>query len=218
MVGYARGGRLEAMIGRMPFKRKRGSRLKRSSSFFVWYRSIPLALVTILLLATVVSLKGPHTIKTISYPLEYTREIAESSARHEVNPYWICALIESESTWDHEAVSGAGAIGLMQILPETAKDLADWGIVDATKYPPENLKDPAVNIEYGTAYIRYLVERYHEMEPAVAAYNAGLANVDEWLKNGKDIRDTIAFPETATYLLRVVKAREAYEELYPSAF
>ncbi|NTU88477.1 MAG: lytic transglycosylase domain-containing protein [Actinobacteria bacterium] len=202
----------------MAKRRKHNVRYKRSDSFLVWYRSIPLALIVLLVLATVVSIKGPHTVKAVYYPLEYTQEIAESSARHEVNPYWVCALIESESAWDSDVMSDAGAIGLMQLLPETAKDLADWGIVDASRYPPENLKDPAVNIEYGTAYIRYLVERYHEMEPAVAAYNAGLGNVDEWLESGEDIRDTIDFPETATYLLRVVRAKELYEELYPDAF
>jgi soluble lytic murein transglycosylase len=75
-----------------------------------------------------------------------------------------------------------------------------------------------VNIEYGTAYLRQLVERYHEVETALAAYNAGMGNADEWAETGGDIRDAIEFSETKHYVLRVVRARDVYEELYPEAF
>ena len=86
----------------------------------------------------------------------------------------------------------------MQVKPETARDLARAGTVDAKRFPPSDLTSPAVNIEYGTAYIRYLVNRYHEIETSLAAYNAGLRHADEWKKKGGDIRAAIAFPETKT--------------------
>ena len=78
----------------------------------------------------------------------------------------------------------------MQVLPETASELASWGSVDSALYPPDRLTDPAVNIEYGTAYLRYLVEHYHEMEPAIAAYNAGMGNVDKAIAKAGDPRST----------------------------
>lgn len=162
--------------------------------------------------------KDASSVQTTTHPLIYTEEIQESASRHEVNPYWICAMIETESGWDSGALSDAGAVGLMQILPETAYDLADWGLVDAETYPPDALEEPAVNIEYGTAYLRYLVERYHEMQPAIAAYNAGLANVDAWLEESDDVRDAMDFPETSAYLLKVETNKASYEELYPDAF
>lgn len=155
---------------------------------------------------------------TVEYPLSHRDEIQGTATRHQVNPYWVCAVIKAESDWRVGATSSAGAIGLMQVLPATAQEMADWGFVDASRYPVADLAEPAVNIEYGTAYLRYLVERYHEMEPAIAAYNAGMANVDAWLENGSDIRAVIEFPETRSYLLAVVWNREKYETLYPDAF
>jgi soluble lytic murein transglycosylase len=106
----------------------------------------------------------------------------------------------------------------MQVLPKNAEQFARWKRVDAKRFPPGQLSDPAVNIEYGTAYLRYLVERYHEVETALAAYNAGLRHVDEWAAAGGDIRDAIAFPETRHYVLRVSRGRDRYEALYPDAF
>ncbi len=83
---------------------------------------------------------------------------------------------------------------------------------------PDKLLDPATNIEYGTAYLRYLVDRYHEIEMSLAAYNAGLSRVDEWAKKGSDIRATIEFPETRLYVLKVMRGKERYEALHPDAF
>jgi soluble lytic murein transglycosylase len=90
--------------------------------------------------------------------------------------------------------------------------------VDRKRFPPDKLLDPATNIEYGTAYIRYLVDRYHEIEVALAAYNAGLTRVDQWVKNGGDIRSKIEFPETKQYVLKVIRGKERYAALYPGAF
>jgi soluble lytic murein transglycosylase len=106
----------------------------------------------------------------------------------------------------------------MQLMPETARDLASGGQVDARKFPPDQLSDPAVNIEYGTAYLRYLVSRYHEIEAALSAYNAGLRHVDVWAKKGGDIRAAIEFPETKRYVLKVVRGRDKYQTLYPNSF
>lgn len=183
-----------------------------------WYRWAILGVIAALGVLAYLSLRGPIAWQRAYYPLKYREQIADSAARHEVNPYLVAAVVDTESSWDPEAKSSAGAIGLMQLLPASAADLAQWGIVDDEEYPADRLSDPAVNIEYGTAYLRYLVERYHEIEPALAAYNGGLSNADKWVDAGDDVRETIEFPETRVFVLKVVRARELYERLYPDAF
>lgn len=177
-----------------------------------------LGVVVALGLATFLFLRGPAFWQRVYYPLHYQTLIADSASRHRVSPYLIAAIINAESGWKPETRSNAGAIGLMQVLPSTARDLARRGSVDATAYPVTKLSDPAVNIEYGTAYVRYLVGRYHEIQTVLAAYNAGLRHADEWARKGGDIRAAIAFPETKNYVLRVSRGRERYEALYPGEF
>ena len=174
--------------------------------------------VVLLAVATALFLRGPAFWQRVYYPLGYRAQIADSSARHRVSPYLVAAIINAESSWKPSTRSAAGAVGLMQVLPSTAQDLARRGTVDATKFPPANLSDPAVNIEYGTAYVRFLVGRYHEIQTALAAYNAGLRHADEWAREGGDIRTAIQFPETKQYVLRVSRGKERYQALYPEAF
>lgn len=182
------------------------------------YRLIIIGVVVLLAGLTYLFLRGPAFWQRSYHPLEYTDYIADSAARHKVNPYLVAAVINTESSWDPDAKSDAGAVGLMQLLSRSAGDLARWGIVDGEKFPVSDLSDPRVNIEYGTAYLRYLVERYHEIEPALAAYNGGLGNADKWVEAGDDVRETIEFPETRAFVLKVVRAKENYERLYPDAF
>jgi peptidoglycan lytic transglycosylase len=188
------------------------------ASFRGTYRWIILGVVGFLAILTLLFLRGPASWQRMYYPLKYREFIGASAKRHQVNPYLVAAIINAESSWDPKVESAQGAVGLMQVLPSTAEQLARWEKVDAKRYPPSDLSDPQVNIEYGTAYFRYLVERYHEIETALAAYNAGLRHVDEWAAAGGNIRDAIAFPETKHYVLRVVRGRDRYAALYPDAF
>lgn len=194
------------------------------------HRVIIGAVVAVLAVVALLFLRGPAFWQRLYYPLpdEYRADILASARRHSVNPYLIAAVIDAESDWHADTVSDAGAVGLMQLLPQTAQDVEEAGLVNLrdimsqeemlSSSGPPPLTRPAVNIEYGTAYLRLLVERYHEIEPAVAAYNAGMGNVDEWLDDGGDIREEIEFPETKHYVLRVMRARDVYERLYPDAF
>ena len=177
-----------------------------------------LGVIAVLGVVAVLFLRGPSFWQRQYYPLSYGAQIVDSAARHRVNPYLVAAVINAESSWRTDAVSGAGAKGLMQVMPEAAHDLASSKRVDGKKFDPDELLDPATNIEYGTAYIRYLVDRYHEIETALAAYNAGLTRADEWAKKGKNIRSAIEFPETQKYVLKVMRGKERYEALYPGAF
>ena len=162
--------------------------------------------------------RTPATLLKPLYRIEYIDEIADSAERHHINPYVIAAVAHVESAWDAGASSRAGAQGLMQLLPSTAQDMADWGKVDMTRFPVEELHKPEVSIEYGAAYLRYLMDRYQDLDPVLAAYNAGLRNADRWLAEHDDVRSSVDFPETERYIHRVNETRARYEELYPDAF
>lgn len=183
-----------------------------------WYRLLVFGVVAVLLAAAFLFLRGPEAWQRLYYPLDHEAVIEAAAVRHTVNPYLIASVINAESAWDADAQSEAGASGLMQVMPSTASELARRGKVDAERFPPDALEDPVVNIEYGTAYLRYLVERYHEIETALAAYNAGLANADSWAAEGGDIKERIGFPETKHFVLKVSRGRDRYSALYPDAF
>jgi soluble lytic murein transglycosylase len=162
--------------------------------------------------------RGPAWFQRRYYPLTYAGEIEAAAVRHRINPYLVAAVISAESGFEPAITSAAGAAGLMQVMPDTAAELLRRGLVSKAVVKDKPLSDPAANIEYGTAYLRYLVDRYHEVETVLAAYNAGLRHADQWSEGGGDIREAIEFPETKAYVLKVVRAREHYEELYPDAF
>lgn len=149
------------------------------------------------------------------YPVHHAEDIRDSASRHGVDPLLACAVIKCESNWDEGAVSGVGALGLMQVMPETAQDLARMGLVEASAYDPSSLMDPTVNIEYGCAYLGYLQEHLSSEEEVVAAYNAGIGAVQKWVSGGGSITEKIEYPETRAYLDRVLKAYKAYRESYP---
>lgn len=182
------------------------------------YRWALLGVVVLLAGVAFLFLRGPEFWQRRYYPLQHREIVAAAAARHRINPYLIAAVINAESGWDATTRSRVGAVGLMQVMPRTARDLARKHIVDAEKYPPSELSDPSVNIEYGTAYLRVLIGRYHEIETALAAYNAGLANADRWVRQGGNIRDAIDFPETRHFVLQVSRGKDRYEALYPRAF
>lgn len=188
------------------------------SRFFTTWRVVALLIAIAMALSTALYLRGPNEVRKVFYPLDYQAEIEQASIDHRVSPYLLAAVIKCESDWDAKAKSSAGAVGLMQLMPQTAQHVADLGLVDTERYPVTRLEDPEVNIQYGAAYLRYLVEHYTELEHAIAAYNAGIGTVDEWASEGRNIRDEVKYPETSHYLLRVVRSKEAYEEIYPDAF
>lgn len=193
--------------------------MNRRGSFLRWYRVFPLTVVLIFGLVSFAFAFAPSLLFKSMYPLRYEDEIAASAATHGVDPYLVAAVIRSESSWDPEASSHQGARGLMQLMPETAQDMVAKGLVDGKRYSYENLEDPTVNIEYGCAYLSYLLTYFNgATDRAIAAYNAGMGNVDGWAKQDKLLHNAITFPETQAYLVRVNMAKARYQELYPKAF
>lgn len=188
-------------------------------SFLRWYRALPLIIVLIFGLVSFAFAFAPSLLFKSMYPLRYEDEITASAATHGVDPYLVAAVIRSESSWDPEASSHQGARGLMQLMPETAQDMVAKGLVDGKRYSYENLEDPTINIEYGCAYLSYLLTYFNgATDRAIAAYNAGMGNVDGWAKQDKLLHNAITFPETQAYLVRVNMVKARYQELYPQAF
>lgn len=186
---------------------------------FTWYRVAPVALVLLLGIISFAYSFGPSLLFKPMYPLEYESEITASASAHGVDPYLVAAIIRSESSWDERASSHRGAIGLMQLMPETASDMVEKGLVDPNRFSVDQLTDPATNIEFGCAYLSYLMTYFNgATDKAVAAYNAGMGNVDIWTQEGDILHNAITFPETQAYLVRVTMAQTRYRELYPQAF
>ena len=140
----------------------------------------------------------------------------QASAKH-LDPALIAAVIYAETKFDPRP-SAAGAQGLMQILPQTAYFIARRS--GGTRFQASDLATPSINVAYGSYYLRYLLDHYAGNEMlAVAAYNAGLTNVDRWVANartdGQPLRDAaIPFPETREYVQRVLSAELDYRVAY----
>lgn len=189
--------------------------MRRRTPFFRWYRTIPILAMALVAALSLGLVSVPTSlVQRYLYPIEHREAILESSERHGVDPLLVCAIIKCESGWNEEAVSEAGAIGLMQMMPSTSAELAEYGLVDGWTYDSANLTDPATNIEYGCAYLAQLQARLETTDEVIAAYNAGPASVEGWTSGGGDLADVITFPETAVYLKRVKDAYARYQNLY----
>lgn len=191
----------------------------RRSRFLSWYRVLPLFAVLVMGLISVVYSCAPSLFFKFLYQLNYESYIQTSAERHGVDPYLVCAVIETESNWNADATSSQGAQGLMQLMDATAQDMIDKDLVDSSTYSANNLNDPATNIEFGSAYLEYLLSYFNNSsDKAIAAYNAGMGNVDDWSSIGSILQNAITFPETQAYLIRVNNAYERYKSLYPNEF
>ena len=190
----------------------------KAPRLLAWYRVVPLACMLAFAIIALVYSAAPAPLLRLFYPLSHEEEIVDSATRHGVDPYLVAAVIETESGWDESAKSSRGAEGLMQLMPETARDMIALGLVDAS-YDASNLGDPATNIEFGCAYLSYLIRYFNgSTDKAIAAYNAGMGNVEQWTQGETSLQDAITFPETQAYLARVTNARERYQDLYPQSF
>lgn len=152
------------------------------------------------------------------YPLEYVGPIREESARFGVDPELVAAVIYEESGFVSDSLSSRGAVGLMQVQPETARFVA--GLKRRPSPSPERIAEPEVNIAYGTALLRHLIDRYRDTPLALAAYNAGTSNVDRWLADAKAagtpfrVPADIPFGETRAYVADVLHTRGIYARAY----
>jgi len=162
----------------------------------------------------------PRALVRSLYPAGFGQLASDAAHQHGADPLLLLALVRQESGFDPNAHSRAGALGLTQVLPSTARGIAqETGRAEALN--SDDLYDPAVSLDYGAWYLAAMAQRYGgRLLPAVAAYNAGGGNVDRWLqRSGADpdlFYETVPFDETAGYIQRVYVDYRLYQRLYGS--
>ncbi|HEY2373029.1 MAG TPA: lytic transglycosylase domain-containing protein [Gaiellaceae bacterium] len=144
------------------------------------------------------------------YPLRYADIVRGHARNYDLSPALLAAVIEQESKFRADAKSTAGAIGLMQLQPATAKGIAIR--TGGTKFVLSDLYDPEINVRYGAWYLHHLLLKYGDERLALAAYNAGQENVDRWRAEGEGVQ----FPETRAYIDKVERLKSIYRRAYRS--
>jgi soluble lytic murein transglycosylase len=143
------------------------------------------------------------------YPLEYEHILTAHARNYDLDPILLAAVVYVESRFDPNVESEAGAIGLMQLLPETARGIALR--TGGTRFVVADLRDPEINVRYGSWYLDHLRDHYDgDQRHMLAAYHAGQGNVDRWLEEG----GRIAFRETQAYVDEVERIRRVYARAY----
>jgi soluble lytic murein transglycosylase len=154
------------------------------------------------------------------FPIEYRADIERAADIYGIDPYLLAAMARTESRFDPEAVSRVGAVGIMQVMPDTAVWITGLERWQGDESP--DLTDPRDSLELGACYISYLFERFNTDERAVvAAYNAGQGVVARWVSETGDGRlalEDIVYPETRAFVQRVEEWRETYRRVHPTAF
>ncbi len=152
------------------------------------------------------------------YPLDHAGAIRASARRNHLDPVLVAAVIYTESRFDEHARSSQGAVGLMQVLPETARQIA--GETGGVAFVATDLEDPRVNVRYGCYYLRRALDTFDgDTLAAVASYNAGMGIVAKWeaaaVAAGHRLRVAdIPYAETRAYVRRVLEMRRVYRETY----
>jgi soluble lytic murein transglycosylase len=152
-----------------------------------------------------------QAIRDLTLPLQHDDIIRQQAADKNLDPALIAAVIYAESRF-RDQESHAGALGLMQVTPQTAHVIER--LSGGTTFVTSDLSNPQINISYGSYYLRYLLNRYDGNEvAALAAYNAGTGNVDKW--GGSDLQESnIRFPETRAYVDEVLEKQQDYRDQY----
>jgi soluble lytic murein transglycosylase len=164
--------------------------------------------VAVLGALALVQTSQPGWWERLWYPLRYEQIVRGHAHNYSLDPALLAAVIYQESKFEADARSSSGAIGLMQLLPDTAKGIALH--TGGSRFRVEDLYDPEINVRYGAWYLRHLLQKYGEEQAALAAYNAGQDNVDRWRRAGRGIQ----FSETRAYVDRVEELKKIYRRAY----
>ena len=146
--------------------------------------------------AVLAFLRGRHTGMSRIDEENVARTVVREARRHDLDPALVLAVIQVESGGYYHAISHVGAMGLMQLLPRTAREMADE--LGLEWHGPDSLFDPVVNVQLGTAYIKQLADRYGDVSTALAAYNWGPTRIDRRIRTGSGV--------PSIYIERVMKA------------
>ena len=148
------------------------------------------------------------------YPIKYEQEIINYSDKYGLDRALVFAMVRVESSFNLNAKSEKGAVGLMQITSQTAEYIAN--LTGVNEYNLTSAKD---NLNFGCYYIKYLINRFGILDTALCAYNAGEGNVSKWLddknySDGDGNLTKIPFKETESYVKKVNDNIEIYKKLY----
>jgi soluble lytic murein transglycosylase len=198
-----------------PRKRGRGRRTVARRRLLL----LAMVLGSVAVAAVIMAPWADKAVQELQLPLRHEDVIRQQSARKQLDPALVAGVIYVESRFVDQT-SHAGAKGLMQLMPETADYIAQKS--GGSRFEQGDLATPQINIAYGTWYLRYLSQKYHDNDVLVlAAYNAGEGKVDEWWRTASDRGETfevathIPFPETREYVGKVLEARKEYRKQYP---
>ena len=192
--------------------------MKRKSHRLIRILWQTIALLMVALIGTLLLHKGYQQYYRAVYPVAYQDEVSAAAEQFGIQPSLIYAIIHTESSFKPNAVSPADAKGLMQLTNDTFQwALTRAGQTDA--HSPDDLFDPSINIHYGVYVLTLLGEQFEDTETVLAAYNAGQGRVAEWLSDTRYSADgirlhTIPYPETETYVQRVLDTQKQYIQLY----
>lgn len=152
------------------------------------------------------------------YPLKYSEIISREAQRDGLAPALVYSVVKAESGFDPDAKSHAGAVGLMQLTPDTFEWL-QGRLKQNEAYQEEDLYTPEINIRYGCGFLALLLEKYGSLRTALCAYNAGIGTVNGWLEDPKVSKDgvsldSIPYGETEKYVEAVLENYQHYQKLY----
>ena len=150
----------------------------------------------------------PGWFERLRYPMRYEQIVRGHARNYRLDPALLAAVIYQESKFRADAKSDSGAIGLMQLKPETARGIAIR--TGGNRFQTSDLYNPEINVRYGSWYLRHLLDKYDDEKTALAAYNAGQQNVDTWRAQGRGIQ----FSETRAYVDRVEHLKHVYRRAY----
>lgn len=203
----------------MTASRKSRRRSEGLSLFLKFIYFILAIAVSVLLIWGSIKLLSGTKEKVINsmYPVKYEEYVDKAAKDYNMDKALIYGVIRTESGFNPDAESTAGAKGLMQIMPESFQWLQTIRGVEG-QYTDDDLYDPEINIDYGVYLLKYFYDRYGTEQTAVAAYNAGFV-VGDWLSNPEYssdgiVLDYIPYPETSAYVDKVLSAKDKYNELY----
>ncbi|MBQ7821839.1 MAG: lytic transglycosylase domain-containing protein [Clostridia bacterium] len=177
---------------------------------------LPVIVITILITVVLIAAAGELNERRLMhmYPQKYSEYVELYAEKYNVPTEIVYAVIHTESGFDPVAVSSAGAVGLMQITPDTY----DWLLYIRKEEKVSELTDPVISIDFGTYFLSYLYNKFGDWSTAFAAYNAGMNRVSEWLedtrytKNG--VLEYIPYVETRNYVNKVNNTLIKYEQIY----
>ena len=179
-------------------------------------QKILLTLIAIIFVLLVILLNFKNIQKLI-YRQDYSEYVEKYAKENNVDPLLIYAIIKAESNFDDEAVSSKGATGLMQLMTNTAEEVATNESIELIS--KDTLLDPETNIRIGIKYFADLMAIFNNESVALAAYNAGMGTVKEWINEGiiKDDGsniENIPYNETNMYVRKILKDYQIYKQLY----